>query len=82
MAASFVPSHFEKLHRILKDSIASPARVASSNDWYIAIDRSRAELVDIAKAKRPSEAEKREIQSGQSFSLPIVERSADFYTSI
>ena len=67
MAAVFLPSHFEKLHRILKDSIASPARVASSNDWYIAIDRSRAELVDIAKAKRPSEAEKREIQSGECF---------------
>lgn len=65
MAATFMASHFEKLHRILKDSIASPARVANSNDWYIAIDRSRAELVDIARAKKPNEAEKREIQSGK-----------------
>jgi nuclear pore complex protein Nup205 len=65
MAAVFEASHFEKLHRVLKDAIASPARVSSSNDWYIAIDRSRAELVDIARAKRPNDAEKREIQSGE-----------------
>ncbi|UZJ53454.1 hypothetical protein CBS101457_002774 [Exobasidium rhododendri] len=65
MAAAFVPSHFEKLHRVLKDSIASPARVANSNDWYIAIDRSRAELVDLARAKKPNEAERKEIQSGK-----------------
>lgn len=65
MAAAFEPSHFEKLHRVLKDSIASPARVSNSNDWYIAIDRSKADLVDLARAKRPNEAEKREIQSGE-----------------
>lgn len=65
MAAAFVPGHFEKLHRVLKDSVASPARVSASNEWYIAIDRSRAELIDLARAKRPNEAEKREIQSGE-----------------
>ncbi|MCO5590252.1 hypothetical protein L7F22_044221 [Adiantum nelumboides] len=65
MAAIFVPGHFEQLHRILTDAIANPAHVSQSNEWYIAIDRSRAELVDIARAKGPNEAEKREIQSGK-----------------
>lgn len=65
MAAIFVPGHFEQLHRILADAIANPAHVSQSNEWYIAIDRSRTELVDIARAKGPNEAEKREIQSGK-----------------
>jgi nuclear pore complex protein Nup205 len=65
MAATFVPSHFEKLHRMLKDSIASPARIVTSNEWYLAIERSIAQLVELAHAKKPSDAEKREIQSGE-----------------
>lgn len=65
MAAIFVPGQFEKLHRVLTDAIASPARVANTNDWYIALDRSHADLADLARARPPSDAERREIQSGK-----------------
>lgn len=65
MAVTFIPSHYERLHRILADAISSPSRVATSNDWYIAFDRSRGELADLATAKTPNDAERREIESGK-----------------
>ena len=70
MAASFAPARFEKLHRLLTDTVANPSRAANSNDWYIALDRARADLADLAKAKPPSDAERKEIQDGASFSGP------------
>lgn len=70
MAASFAPARFEKLHRLLTDTVANPSRAANSNDWYIALDRARADLADLARAKPPSDAERKEIQDGASFSGP------------
>lgn len=64
MASAFAPSRFERLHRLLLDAVHSPAKAAQSNDWYIAVDRHRAELVDLGRVKPRSDAERKEIESG------------------
>lgn len=65
MAAAFVPARFEALQRTILGAVASPARVAGSNEWYVALDRARNELVDFARPRPPSEAERREIEGGE-----------------
>ncbi|PWN52683.1 hypothetical protein IE53DRAFT_384865 [Violaceomyces palustris] len=62
--SSFLPNRFEKLHRLILEASQNPARYSRSNDWYIAVDRNRSELVDLGKVKGPNEAERKEIQAG------------------
>ncbi|EPQ26535.1 uncharacterized protein PFL1_05857 [Pseudozyma flocculosa PF-1] len=63
-SAVFAPARFEKLHRLISDAVQNPARLSRSNDWYIAIDRNRAELADLGRVKPRNDAERREIESG------------------
>ncbi|CAO1630948.1 unnamed protein product [Sympodiomycopsis kandeliae] len=73
MASSFVPSQYVRLHNLLSRAVASPSSSAAdtasnqgtSNDWYIAVDGLRNELVDLGKVRPMDDAEKREIEGGK-----------------
>lgn len=75
MATTFVPSQYVRLHGALHRATTSPSSSASSssssstgsasNDWYIAVDGLRNELVDLGRVKGADEAEKREIEGGE-----------------
>lgn len=72
MATTFVPSQYVRLHGALHRATTSPSSAASSsstgsasNDWYIAVDGLRNELVDLGRVKGADEAEKREIEGGE-----------------
>ncbi|KAN0063404.1 hypothetical protein ACQY0O_004570 [Thecaphora frezii] len=60
----FLPARFEKLHRRITEAVHDPARLSRSNEWYIAIDRNRAELADLGRVRPQSDAERKEIESG------------------
>ncbi|PWN23540.1 hypothetical protein BCV69DRAFT_279473 [Microstroma glucosiphilum] len=69
MATTFVPSQYVRLHGALHRATTFPASSSStgsaSNDWYIAVDGLRNELVDLGRVKGADDAEKREIEGGK-----------------
>ncbi|PWN29407.1 hypothetical protein BDZ90DRAFT_216572 [Jaminaea rosea] len=66
MADTFVPSQFFRLHNLIQRAIAAPSSSAgTSNEWYIAVDGLRNELVDLGRVKAGDNAELKEIESGK-----------------
>ncbi|EST05651.1 Nucleoporin [Kalmanozyma brasiliensis GHG001] len=63
--AVFEPTRFERLHRIINEAASNPIRLSRSNDWFVTIDRNRSDLADLGKVRPPSEAERKEIESGK-----------------
>ncbi len=63
--AVFEPARFERLHRIINEAASNPVRLSRSNDWLVTIDRNRSELADLGKVRPPSDAERKEIESGK-----------------
>lgn len=69
MAATFVPSQFLRLHNLLHRAVSSPssstATGSGSNEWYVALDGLRNDLVDLGRVKPMDETEKKEIEGGE-----------------
>lgn len=65
MATTFIAGRFERLHTLVRSAAANPARVATENEWYLELDRHRLALADFARAKPPSEAERKELEGGE-----------------
>ncbi|KAJ9479261.1 hypothetical protein PHBOTO_002738 [Pseudozyma hubeiensis] len=63
--AVFEPARFERLHRLINEAASNPVRLSRSNDWFVTIDRNRADLADLGKVRPPSDVERKEIESGK-----------------
>lgn len=71
MASAFVPSQYVRLHNLLQRAVSSRSAAdqgpsSADNDWYIAVDGLRNELVDLARVKPMDDAERKEIEGGMS----------------
>lgn len=83
MASTFVPSQYLRLHSLLQRTVASPSSATDSiggsnngsNDWYIAVDGLRNELIDLARAKPMDDAEKKEIEAGEHLRNEVFHQS-------
>lgn len=66
MATTFVPSQYLRLYNLVQRAAASPSGSGgSNNEWYIAVDGLRSELVDLGRIKSMNDTEAKEMESGE-----------------
>lgn len=66
MATTFVPGQYVRLHHLVQRAAASPSSSSgTSNEWYVAVDGLRNDLVDLGRVRGVDEVERKEIESGK-----------------
>ncbi|KAK0549144.1 hypothetical protein OC845_003260 [Tilletia horrida] len=64
-APTFQLGRFQALQRLIQTGIQQPERAARSNEWYVGVTRLKADLATLASVPGPSDAERKEIESGE-----------------